>query len=84
MILIDFLKLFIEKCFYVFDMKNKKLLYIFVVLYGKNSGGNYVILFFNKNGLYKSLFGFYLIENIYQGCNGYFLVLNGLEKGIND
>lgn len=28
--------------------------------------------------------GFFLTENTYQGKNGYSLVLNGLEKGIND
>ena len=33
---------------------------------------------------YKSLLGFFVTENTYQGKNGYSLVLNGLEKGIND
>ena len=66
------------------DMKNKKLLYTSVVSHGKNSGGNYATSFSNKNGSYKSSLGFYLTENTYQGRNGYSLVLNGLEKGIND
>ena len=73
-----------QKSLYVLDMKNKKLLYTSVVSHGKNSGGNYATSFSNKNGSYKSSLGFYLTENTYQGRNGYSLVLNGLEKGIND
>jgi hypothetical protein len=31
-----------------------------------------------------SSLGFYLTEGTYQGKNGYSLILNGLEEGIND
>lgn len=41
------------------------MLYLLVVFYGKNSGENYVIFFFNEVGFYKSFFGFYFIGNIY-------------------
>ena len=51
---------------------------------GKNSGGNYATSFSNVSGSYKSSLGFYVTENTYQGKNGYSLILNGLEKGIND
>ena len=84
MTLIDFSKPSTEKRLYVLDMKNKKLLYTSVVSHGRNSGENYATSFSNKNGSYKSSLGFYLTENTYQGRNGYSLVLNGLEKGIND
>ena len=84
MTLIDFSKPSTEKRLYVLDMKNKKLLYTSVVSHGRNSGQNYATSFSNKNGSYKSSLGFYLTENTYQGRNGYSLVLNGLEKGIND
>lgn len=84
MTLIDFSKPSTEKRLYVLDMKNKRLLYSSVVSHGKNSGENYATSFSNKNGSYKSSLGFYLTENTYQGHNGYSLVLNGLEKGIND
>ena len=84
LMLIDFSISCTEKRLYVLDMKNKKLLYTSVVSHGRNSGENYATSFSNKNGSYKSSLGFYLTENTYQGRNGYSLVLNGLEKGIND
>src|SRR5699024_11501015 len=55
-----------------------------VVAHGKNSGGNYATAFSNVNGSHQSSLGFYVTENTYQGGNGYSLVLNGLEAGIND
>ena len=82
--LIDFSKPSTEKRFFVFDMEKKQLLFSSVVSHGRNSGGNYATSFSNQNGSYKSSLGFYLTENTYQGGNGYSLILNGLEKGIND
>lgn len=82
--LVDFSKPSTEERFYVFDMRHKKLLFSSLVSHGKNSGGNYATSFSNKNGSLKSSLGFFLTENTYQGKNGYSLVLNGLEKGIND
>lgn len=82
--LVDFSKPSTEERFYVFDMRHKKLLFSSLVSHGKNSGGNYATSFSNENGSLKSSLGFFLTENTYQGKNGYSLVLNGLEKGIND
>lgn len=82
--LVDFSKPSTEERFYVFDMRHKKLLFKSLVSHGKNSGGNYATSFSNENGSLKSSLGFFLTENTYQGKNGYSLVLNGLEKGIND
>ena len=42
------------------------------------------LLFSSEYGSYKSSLGFYLTETTYQGKNGYSLILNGLERGIND
>lgn len=82
--LIDFTKPSTEERFYVLDIKHKKLLFSSLVSHGKNSGGNYATSFSNKINSYKSSLGFFVTENTYQGKNGYSLVLDGLEKGIND
>ena len=65
-------------------MKQHRLLFSSVVSHGKNSGGVYATSFSNEYGSYKSSLGFYLTEPTYQGKNGYSLILNGLERGIND
>lgn len=84
MTLIDFTKPSTEKRLFVFDMDKKAMIFSSVVSHGRNSGANYATSFSNENGSYKSSLGFYLTENTYQGKNGYSLVLNGLEQGIND
>lgn len=82
--LIDFSKPSTEERLYVLDLKEKRLLHSSVVSHGRNSGGLYATSFSNKYGSYQSSLGFYLTENTYQGKNGYSLILEGLEKGIND
>lgn len=84
MTLIDFSKPSTEERFYVLDMHNKKLLYSTHVAHGKRSGENYATSFSNLPRSHKSSLGFYTTENTYKGRNGYSLILNGLEKGIND
>lgn len=82
--LIDFTKPSSEKRFFVIDLKEKKLLFASHVSHGKNSGENFATSFSNQNGSHKSSLGFYITEGTYQGKNGYSLILDGLEKGIND
>lgn len=82
--IIDFTKPSTEKRFYVLDLANKQLLFHTFVSHGKNSGDKYATSFSNQNGSHKSSLGFYRTENTYQGKNGYSLILEGLEKGIND
>ncbi len=82
--LIDFSKPSTEKRLFVIDMQTHRLLFASVVSHGKNSGENYATSFSNENGSHKSSLGFYLTGNTYQGRNGYSLILDGLEKGIND
>ncbi len=81
---IDFSKPSTEERMYVLDLREKKMLFSSHVSHGKNSGENYATTFSNENGSFMSSLGFYLTEGTYQGKNGYSLVLNGLEKGIND
>lgn len=82
--LIDFSKPSTEKRLYVLNLKDKKLLFTSLVSHGRNSGENYATSFSNKSGSYQSSLGFYRTENTYNGGNGYSLILEGLEKGIND
>jgi hypothetical protein len=82
--LIDFSRPSTQKRLFVLDIKNKKILKSTVVSHGRNSGENYATSFSNQNGSFKSSLGFYITETTYQGKNGYSLVLNGLEQGIND
>ena len=82
--IIDYSKPSSEKRFFVIDMDKKELLVYSHVSHGKNSGGNIATSFSNKVSSNKSSLGFFLTENTYMGGNGYSLVLNGLEKGIND
>ena len=82
--LIDFTKPSTEERMYVIDMNAKQLLHKTHVSHGQNSGGNYATKFSNKSGSHQSSLGFYLTEDTYLGRNGLSLVLNGLDKGIND
>lgn len=82
--LVDFSKPSTEKRLYVLDIESKEMLFCSHVAHGRNSGGIFATSFSNKVGSYKSSLGFYLTENTYEGSNGYSLIINGLEKGIND
>ncbi len=84
MTLIDFSKPSSEERLFVLDMDRRCLLYSSFVSHGRNSGANYAVSFSNETGSYKSSLGFYVTENTYTGKNGYSLILDGLEKGIND
>jgi len=82
--IIDFTQPSTEKRMVVLDMQNHKVLYHTLVSHGRNSGEKYAVSFSNREGSYQSSLGFYSTANTYQGGNGYSLVLNGLEGGIND
>ena len=81
---IDFSKPSTEERLFVIDMRERQLLFSSVVAHGRNSGGVYATDFSNRDGSHQSSLGFYLTENTYQGKNGYSLILDGLEKGVND
>lgn len=81
---IDFTRPSTDKRMFVIDIKNKNVLFNTIVSHGRNSGEKYATSFSNRHGSFQSSLGFYTTENTYMGGNGYSLVLNGLEKGIND
>ena len=82
--LIDFTKPSTEERMAVIDMSRRKVLFKTHVAHGRNSGGNYATEFSNRSGSYQSSLGFYLTDHTYIGGNGYSLVLDGLEPGVND
>lgn len=82
--LIDFSLPSTEKRMYVLDLEKKEVLFVSYVSHGRNSGENYATSFSNRNGSYQSSLGFYRTSGTYLGGNGYSLLLDGLEEGIND
>lgn len=82
--LIDFTKPSTERRFCVIDLEQKKVLFETHVAHGRQSGDNYAVSFSNEPGSYKSSLGFFRTGETYSGKNGYSLLLDGLEKGIND
>ncbi len=74
-----------NKRLYVIDLKNKKLLFNTYVAHGRNTGDEFARYFSNKEGSLKSSLGFYVTENPCTGSHtGFSLMINGVEKGIND
>jgi len=82
--LIDFSRPSTEERLFIFNLETKETLFVTHVSHGRNSGENYATTFSNINGSYQSSLGFYVTGHTYQGKNGYSLVLEGLEEGIND
>lgn len=82
--LIDFTKPSTEKRFCVIDLQQKQLLFASHVAHGRNSGENYATSFSNQPGSYKSSLGFFRTGGTYYGKNGYSLLLDGLDAGVND
>lgn len=74
-----------KKRLYVIDLKNKKLLFNTYVAHGRNTGDEYARSFSNEEGSLKSSLGFYVTEKPFIGTHtGFALMINGVEKGIND
>ena len=74
-----------KKRLYVIDLKNRKLLFNTYVAHGRNTGDEFARSFSNKEGSLKSSLGFYVTENPVMGSHtGFSLMINGVEKGIND
>jgi hypothetical protein len=83
--IIDYSQSSNKKRLYVIDLKNKQLLFNTYVAHGRNTGDEYAKYFSNKLGSLKSSLGFYITENSIVGSHtGLSLMLNGVEKGIND
>ena len=74
-----------KKRLYVIDLKNRKLLFNTFVAHGRNTGAEFAKFFSNVEGSLKSSLGFYITEHPIIGSHtGFSLLIDGVEKGIND
>lgn len=71
--------------FYVIDLKTGTMALHTWVAHGKNSGENYATRFSNEAGSFMSSKGFYKIgDEFISPKHGEALLLEGLDKGVND
>ncbi|WP_347907616.1 murein L,D-transpeptidase catalytic domain family protein [Pseudomonas grandcourensis] len=73
-----------EQRLWVFDLKQRKLLFHELVAHGRNSGENMATLFSNRNESHATSLGLFRTQQSYLGQNGYSLRMEGLEPGFND
>lgn len=74
-----------KKRLYVIDLKNRKLLFNTYVAHGRNTGDEFAKSFSNESGSFKSSLGFFVTEKPIIGPHtGYSLMIDGVEKGVND
>ncbi|MDR2911774.1 MAG: murein L,D-transpeptidase catalytic domain family protein [Alistipes sp.] len=81
---IDFTLPSTEKRLWVIDMARRRVLFNTWVAHGRESGELYATSFSNRRGSHKSSLGFYLTAETYIGRNGYSLMIDGLDAGLND
>jgi len=73
-----------EQRLWVFDLKQRKLLFHELVAHGRNSGENMATQFSNQNESFATSLGLFRTQESYRGQNGYSLRMEGLEPGFND
>jgi hypothetical protein len=73
-----------NKRLFIIDVEKHEVVTQTYVAHGRNSGQEYATSFSNTPESHQSSLGFYLTKNTYIGQHGLSLVLDGIEKGIND
>jgi len=83
--IVDFSQSSKNKRLYVIDLLHKTLLFNTYVAHGRNTGEEFATRFSNVTGSCKSSLGFYVTRGKILGASvGLSLILDGMEKGIND
>ena len=80
----DFSKPSNEERLFVIDMNIMQVVVKSLVAHGRNSGKKMANQFSNQYASFQSSLGFYITGGIYKGKHGASLILEGVEKGIND
>jgi len=73
-----------NKRLYVIDLRRRSLMTQTYVSHGKNSGSEIATSFSNVNNSNKSVLGFLITADTYNGSNGLSLRFRGMERGFND
>jgi hypothetical protein len=81
---IDYSRPSTEKRMWVFDLRQRTLLYEELVSHGQGSGENMATRFSNNDGSHQTSLGLFVTAEAYTGKNGYSLRMDGLEPGVND
>ena len=81
---IDYSRPSTKKRLWVFDVKQRALLYEELVAHGSGSGENLATSFSNEANSHQSSLGLFATDDTYVGRNGYSLRLRGLDAGFND
>ncbi len=81
---IDYSRPSTQKRLWVFDLRERALLYEELVAHGSGSGMNMATSFSNEPETHQSSIGLFRTDNTYVGRNGYSLRMHGLDAGFND
>ena len=81
---IDYSRPSTAKRLWVFDLRERSLLYEELVAHGSGSGMDMATAFSNEPESHQSSLGLFRTDSSYVGRNGYSLRLHGLEEGFND
>jgi hypothetical protein len=82
--IVDFSKPSNVNRLWVIDLDKKQVLLNILVAHGRNSGEVVANRFSNKRNSFQSSLGFYVTGSTYMGKHGLSLLLEGLERDIND
>jgi hypothetical protein len=80
---IDYSRPSTEKRLWVFDLRDRNLLYEELVAHGSGSGMDRATAFSNEPESHQSSLGLFRTDDSYIGRNGYSLRLRGLDEGFN-